>query len=376
VNRTGLLKALDALVGAPLCRLLGRLPALARQGGSRTELRPASVRRLLLIRPGGMGDMVLLLPALRRLRRHFPSADIRVVCERRNLEVLKLADLDRCALPYDSRPLRFLRELLRAPFDVALDAEQFHHFSAVFALLSRARLRIGFKINPIRNPLYTHLVNYALDGPEAREFLRLLEPLGIPAAAASATGVLADLRLPLPPAVEERLRPLAGAGFAVIHAGASTVYKQWPAENFAAVALRLNQENGLAAVLVGHGGDRRVNRLVVERCAAAGCPAAALEGTLSLVETAALMQRARLFVGTDSGLAHLAAALDVPSVVLFGPSDAGKWGGAGERHAVVRKDLPCAPCFIFGYHKPCRAVACMRTITAAEVWEACRRMLR
>ena len=376
MNRTDLFKTLDALVGAPLCRVMAWLPSLAKDGGSTPDTRPETVRRILLIRPGGMGDMVLLLPAVRLLQQRFPSAELTLVCERRNLDVLRLAQLDRCALLYDSNPLRFLRQLLRARYDVAVDSEQFHHFSAVFALLSRARVRIGFKINPLRNPLYTHLVNYAPDGPEGSEFLRLLGPLGIrsetPPMSRLATGAPPEF----PAAVRDEIaRTASRGGLVVIHPGASTGYKHWPAKSFVELALRLDRDLSLLPVFAGDAGDRPSAERIREAVGRAGGRALSFAGRLSLAETAAVLRRARLFVGTDSGLAHLAVALEAPTVVLFGPSDAKKWGATDARHAVVQKDLPCAPCFIFGYHKPCRSVACMQQISVDDVLEACRRVL-
>jgi ADP-heptose:LPS heptosyltransferase len=115
----------------------------------------------------------------------------------------------------------------------------------------------------------------------------------------------------------------------------------------------------------------RIKRDVV----AAGAEAVTLAGRLDLAGTAAIIARSALFVGSDSGLAHLAVALGVPTVVLFGPSDSLKWGTENSRHAVVRHDLPCAPCFIFGYHKPCRTIACMKGISVDDVLRACEAVL-
>jgi ADP-heptose:LPS heptosyltransferase len=167
--RTECLKFADAAVGASLCRILGRVTFWT----SRAEpphVPPAEIRRILVIRPGGMGDMLLLLPVIRALRGRFPQAEVELVCEQRNFPVLRVAGMDNRSLRYDARPLAVLWRLAVRRYDVVIDTEQFHHFSAVLAWLSRARMRVGFKINPRRNPLYTHLVNYAPDGPEGSQF--------------------------------------------------------------------------------------------------------------------------------------------------------------------------------------------------------------
>ena len=334
---------------------------------------PATLRRVLVIRPGGMGDLILLIPVLRRLRAAWPRVEIDLVCEQRNAAVMALAGFKVTLLPYDRHPLRLLLHLLRARYDAALDTEQFHHFSALIAWLSGARFRIGFKIVPARTLLYTHLVPYALDGYEGYEFGRLLEPLGVPACDYRLAGSLCVPDDPLPLALASRLERAAAQGaLAAIYAGASTSYKQWGAANYGALIRRLVGERGMSVALLGGAHDR-------DACAAAAAAAGTLPegrvvvlaGELPLARTAQLMRRARLFVGGDSGLAHLAQALGTPAVVLFGPSDALKWGGRGERVRIVQRPVPCAPCFIFGYHKLCRHWQCMRGITVDDVLAAC-----
>lgn len=375
MNRARFLKFLDATAGAVACRALGLSASGDHHAGAR--LPPADkVARLLVIRPGGMGDMIVLLPALARLQQAFPNARLDIVCEQRNLGVLRLAGLGESAMPYDTRPLRLLLQLRRRRYDAAVDTEQFHHFSAVLARLSRAPVRIGFKINPPRNPLYTHLISYAPDGPEGEQFQRLLAPLEVRGPLPPLSGSLAHLRPRLPPAVAAHMDALqASDAFAVMHAGASTPYKAWPADRFVEVALALYRDHGLPTALVGGAEDRERTAAIRARLLAAGVPAAAFAGEADLEGTASLMRQARIYVGSDSGLAHLAVALGLGTVVLFGPSDPAKWGTADATHAVVRRELPCAPCFIFGYHKPCRSRECMQRIEVAPVLEACRRVL-
>lgn len=376
MSRIALLKAADAVLGSLFCRLLGHLPAVAVANESSRLPAPADVRNVLVIRPGGMGDMIVLLPVIGLLRDRFPNACVDIVCEKRNLPVLRLADADRDAIAYDGNPFRFLWRLHRTAYDVVLDTEQFHNFSAVFGLLSGAAVRIGFKINPRRNPLYTHLVNYSPDGREGEQFLRLLEPLGVMRAACEPDSAVPRPATELPPWLRDEIREATGEGpFAVIHIGASTVFKRWDTGKFAALARRLREQLGLAVVLVGDRRDAQTGRKISREAGTPDCQVVCCSGRLDLEMTAAVMARSALFVGVDSGLAHLAVALGLRTVVLFGPTDHLKWGTREELHAIVREDLPCAPCFIFGYHKPCRSIACMRRIGVDEVMEACARVV-
>jgi len=376
-SRKTLMKATDSLIGAALCLTLGVFDyLLGRETNARgTEI--ADIKRILIIRPGGLGDMLVLLPVFKALKNKFADAVIDVVCERRNLEVLEMAGLAENALVYDSNPFRFFGELRRRSYDVSLDSEQFHNFSAVFGRISGSPVRIGFKISPKRNLLYTHLINYELDGPEGRQFSRLLSPLGIKASPSPLSGTLRDLDFSLPRSILEKLSDAAGAnGFVAIHPGTSTAYKLWRNDNFVEVVQSLREEHGLGAVLVGGKGEEGAAMEIQRRAESRGCTVLSFVGSVSLSTTAAIARRSAMFIGADSGIAHLAVALGLRTVVLFGASDHRKWGVKDASHAVVRAPMPCSPCFIFGYHKLCRTFDCMEQIVPEDVLDACRRVLK
>lgn len=375
--RIRLLKILDATAGALLCWLGGWALHLSRSrtdGGPRASLSGLAVRRILVIRPGGMGDMILLQPMLKVLRRTYPGAFIDLVCERRNRDIPELAGASVETLLYDIQPLRTIRLLLRRRYDLAIDTEQFHNFSAVMAWVSGAPVRIGFKINPGRNPIYTHLVNYDLEGYEAGEFMRLLAPLGIHEKAVVEGCLAVDVRSTPSPG------PLAGvrSGLILLHIGTSTRYKRWEMEKTGALVKQLitGPLAGISNPVVGLVGGRKDAGLARRIAALAdqGDRVRIMAGELPLRETAALIAKSTLFIGGDSGLAHMAVALGTPTVVLFGPSDPLKWGVSSPHNAVVCKDLACAPCFIFGYHKRCHTIACMAGITVDEVVSACSKV--
>ena len=367
--RTGWLKFLDATFGSCACRVIGYLQYLA---GSCTcasgPVKTEGIRRVLVIRPGGMGDMILLLPTIRRLQAELPAAAIDIVCERRNREVLGMAGLSAKAMPYDRYPWLLLWRLLTRRYDLAVDSEQFHHLSAVMAFASGAPVRIGFKINPCRNLLYTHFISYSLEGYEGQEFMRLLEPLGIADTQCNVEGCLSDLP-PVPSkAGTTTLRELLGhAPCIAVAAGSTTPYKSWGALRFARLVDMLLRDLDGAVILVGGPGDRAISEAVFRHCSRPP-RLLSLAGSLSLAETAAVIRRCSLFIGLDSGLAHVATAVGTDTVVLFGPSDCRKWGSPGETHQVVDKGMQCAPCFIFGYHRLCRAMACMEAINVEDVY--------
>ncbi len=140
------------------------------------------------------------------------------------------------------------------------------------------------------------------------------------------------------------LAGVADAGsIVVVHAGGGREIKQWNLDRFADVANRLAASCGAAIVLSGDAGDRAL----VDAVKADLEPAVRrvdLAGRADLVTLAAVLEKANLLVTGDTGPMHLAAALDVPVVAVFGPSDPTRWGPFSPRARVVRVSLPCSPC--------------------------------
>ena len=362
--------------------------------------RPAQARPVLVIRPGGLGDAAVLLPSLAALREALPSAvRIDILCEPRNAAVFGLAPLANTrTILYTKRPLTLRRRLRRAGYGAVLDTEQSHWFSAIFAAWTRAPIRIGFDTVPARSRLYTESVPYEPRGPEREQFRRLLAAL-VPAlgdrlplvSPPSERGVARSAPLDPPPSERGVARSAGGStpcaadtagglggqrppSFAILHIGGSNPSKHWPPERYAALCDALHTRRGLRAVLVGSAADRAA----AER-AAALCRAAAPEnraGELSLPQTAALCAAAALFIGPDSGIAHLADLAGTPSVVLFGSGDAAKWGPCHGTAVSAAPSLACAPCSRYGtLHRRCGCrYECMSGISVESVLAALDRL--
>ena len=137
----------------------------------------------------------------------------------------------------------------------------------------------------------------------------------------------------------------------MLHPAAAFDTKQWATENFARVAEELTAR-GLMAIAIVSEKERRVVKTLIKQTSA---PVIGL-GDLSLPEVTALASRARLFVGNDSGIAHIAAAAGAPCVVIFGSSNVVHWRPwTTSPNEVVREEMPCQPChgyFCAEFEKP------------------------
>jgi ADP-heptose:LPS heptosyltransferase len=152
----------------------------------------------------------------------------------------------------------------------------------------------------------------------------------------------------------------------ILHPGVSAfgAFKAWRIEGYAALARSLKAKQGArVAVAWGGGAELEAAKQVVKL--AEGAAELAPE-TRSILDLAALLKRAALFVGADSGPLHLAAALGTRVVGLYGPKDPRTYGPYWENARVVRKGVKCSPCTL----RRCARPECMTLLTANEVQEA------
>jgi len=308
-----------------------------------------------------VGDLLFSLPALYNLRAAFPEAHIASVARPHCKELLLLSGLVNEVIERPRRPigsgLRVAARLRRRRFDLALIFST-SLGTAILALLSGSRARVGFAHSPAA-PFLTQRVPWT-PPPSTQNNLRLLEAIGCPVAKRDYVGLIKPGE-PERHEADEILRSTGiapGEQFAILGPGTSSSreIKCWSDEGFAQVADRLADEFGIKSVVVGLSGGNRIRALSGN--------AIDLTGKTSLPALAAVLERARIFVGVDSGVMHLAAAVGTPVVALFGPSDPRITGPQGEGHYLIRADLPCSPCL----RSSCdQGVPCMSQIKPDEV---------
>lgn len=339
---------------------LGRFLASIIPGPStpRTQHAPAS---FLVIRPGGIGDAALLAPALRAIKEAFPQSQLTILAERRNAGVFALIPCVDEVFRYDV-PREFLQIFPRR-FDVIIDTEQYHRLSAVIARLVRADRRVGFATNE-RARLFHDQIAYAHDDYEVDSFLHLLAPLTPADAPATAAPFLT-----VPDAAQRRILALLpaepGERLVALFPGASIPARHWGVDKFTQVGRELAR-HGLTPVVVGGKEDAAAGAAIAEATGGVN-----LAGKTNLAETAAVLARSVLLISGDSGVLHIGVGLGVPTVSLFGPGIAQKWGPRGFQDIVLNKQLFCSPCTRFGTTSPCpRGVRCLREITPQEVVRA------
>src|SRR6202171_3321555 len=323
----------------------------------------SSVRRVLVVRLRSIGDTVLTTPALFALRRFLPDTQIDILLEDWVAPVLAGSDLvDRTiAMPRESKTARarIARELRATRYDVVYNL----HGGTTATLLTRAtgaKHRVGFE-----HYQYARLHNHAAPSSlniwqrpklhSVEQQLALVGWTGVPVTDRPATKLAVTEAALL--SVTEKLRAAGLAGFsegksfAMIHPTAAFDTKQWATENFARVAEELIARSLTPVAIVSPKEAHAVDSLRQQSSA----PVLGLSDH-SLPEVTALASRARMFIGNDSGIAHIAAAAEAPCLVIFGSSNVLHWRPwTTKPNEVVREEMPCQPChgyFCAEFEKP------------------------
>jgi heptosyltransferase-1 len=348
----------------------------------------SKVERLLIVRLGAMGDVIHTLPAVAALRMAFPEATLGWLIEERWAELLCTLSTPRSGPRSAQRPLVDrvhtvnTRQWRAAPFSVATWERMAASLSDVRA--ARYQTAVDFQ-GAVRSSLLARWSGAPIIyGPaQPRENLATMfytrqviphgqhiveQNLSLAESVAKRKLEISKAEFPIDDAAQECGRRLKAAGtqdFALLNPGAGWGAKQWPAERYGEVARKL-AENGLKTFVNFGPGEEDLASTV--KTASDGT---AEIFTGSLTQLTAFTRRARLFIGGDTGPMHLAAALGIPVVAIFGPTDPARNGPFGTRSIVLRSSASNTS--YSHVHRPDEGLL---EISSEQVITAAREMLR
>ncbi len=329
-------------------------------------------KTVLVIAWGGIGDMICLTPALLALRKRYPGMRMVVLCENNTPRELISHWKGVCTLSMRERKfegisgkLKMIKELRRFCFDVSvMNAVGPSFRSAVISLLSGARVRIGKSVrgrgffNTIRFPEYRmHEVdtNFEIfryldvERGDEKPFVQIPE----------------ESFLFVDRWYEER--KITARGIIGIHPGAGDKKKRW--DKFGEL-MESFLRKGKKIVVFGTEDERYYIESIVpqNKCV---FPFVGY----SITQTSAMINRCELFIGNDSGLSHLASALSVPTVTIFGPSSWKRGRPYGDKSVIVKSNLPCSPCSWLGVGIKCRTLKCLKEIRVEDVYREAEKLM-
>ena len=313
-----------------------------------------------------VGDVLLATPVIRSLRRHWPEAAIDMLVFRGTEGVL--------AGNPDIRRVLTIAERPSASTHLALAARLWRRYDLSISLVPSdrptayawlaGRRSCGLVVNAAKHRWKQWLLDISVDYDNSNThtvnlYLRTLDPLGVQAI----TEVVAARPDKDMIRIDALLRETGVAGdFAVMHASPKFPYKMWTPDGWCEAG-RWLQNKGLQLVLTG--GPDADERAYVGAIAAQLPGALNLAGKASLAETACLLAQARLYIGPDTAVTHLAAAVGTPTVALFGPTDPAVWAPRGNDVHLISAPAPCPRCPSRG-HENWSSLA-----PASRAWVSC-----
>jgi heptosyltransferase-2/heptosyltransferase-3 len=357
-------------------------------------------RRILVIRPDHLGDLLFTTPALHLLRQQFPAAGITALTGPWASAVVENhPDLDEvltCDFPGFGRrpkgspwaPYSLLRReaqrLTPLGFDLALILRFDHWWGAWLAASAGIPRRIGYRV-PETAPFLTDAQPYLAGRHEVLQNLALVLAAGPGKDRETHDATSAGWRTSFPVPAEDEARAkglLAEAGatgrLVALHPGSGAAVKRWRTGAWIALAVELVRRHGVRIVLTGSAGEAQLIDPILAGLSGLSPRPMSLAGRTTLGALAAIYRRCDLVVGPDSGPLHLAVAVGVPTVHLYGPVDRrtfGPWGNP-KRHPVIMSNWACAPCNRLDW--PGAGLAehgCLRDITVEQVLAEASRFL-
>jgi ADP-heptose:LPS heptosyltransferase len=326
-------------------------------------------QRLVFFVWGGIGNMVMALPAIKAVQKNIPGAKVFLIAQKQvMLELMDISGLE-TALALDDPNYRGLKGLLRLLGALKKLNAQAAITSLPFpgkrygllALATGARKRIcddwagAWGCNVRIKPVSRHYLERNLEMLRGLGLDEKFDGFDLPVDA----GSLRQAREFLDQ------QKIDSSKLIVLHPGSGNARRRWSSHNFIGLGQDLVRRKHQIAVIGGFDEGSLVQEV------AGGIGPGAHSYVRLLKPTLALIRQSAFFIGNDSGLAHCAAALNIPTTVIFGPTDPGQYRPYGARVKVIKSAAACSPCYRPGGKFSCRQDIpfCLSRITVKEVME-------
>jgi len=345
------------------------------------------IERILIVKLSSIGDVVHSLPTLKALRDAYPQAYIAWVVEEKSKDIITDNPLLDEVIIFEKERWKkelfktkgtkeslldvynFAKTLREKKFDVAIDLQGLLR-SSLIAYFSGAKIRVGYRDSGEMSHIFYNLkVDSNESGIHAVDrHLYIAKFLG---------ANINNVEFPLWISKEERnfaKKVLSEHNISRkdlligLNAGASIQHNRWDKERFAKLGDILIEKHKANIILFGGKQDVKSVQEIYEMMRNKPIN---LAGKTTMKQLASIIEYCNLFIGNDTGPLHIAVAMKVPVVAIFGPADPKRTGPYGKQNIVVYKKLSCSPCF---RHPTCSDFKCMKLISVEEVLEAAKRL--
>ena len=333
----------------------------------------SEVQSMLVIHQGALGDFILALPTLETLRKAFPQAESFVMGYPRILELVEERFYAKKIFSIDQKGMAtfFVRE---GTLDLNL-SQFFQTFDLVVVFGKDGEGTIVRNLKRVCQGRILHINSFPAWDERVHltdHLLRQVYRYGLPSSELNPKLYLKDLDRDWAEDFwkSKGLTPGERSEVIILHPGSGSKKKVWPLDRFLNLVRYLQDRLGSRILIVlGPAEGLEVQKAFERR----GTNPPILAKGLSLLRLASVMEGCRFFIGNDSGISHMAAALGLPTVAIFGPTDPRVWCPRGEKVVVVRKEIPCSPCPQERFFQ-CKNFECLKGIEINEVLKGVERM--
>lgn len=348
-----LIRIIDTYLGIPLIRLISWF--IPHRSNRNPDPAAAPPKKILLVKFWGIGNIFMLLPAIKALRATFPEADIDFLTLESNREALNtLGVINRINTIDTNDFFSFLRTwkdtarfLQTARYDLAIDFEPFARFSVLVTYLAEIPKTIGFATHgQHRHHLFSTAIEYDDHIHITRSFYSLVSAAGVgrPFCAEVQLNCLKDLQT-RGNGLLERHGISTKEPLVVMHIGTSDNFKErrWPPRHYAALTDLLTEQFGMQIVMTGLPDEAHLiteTRQHLKR----NINVTDLGGQLSFTDYCALISVADLVISADTATIHIASAVNIPVVGLYGPNSPHLYGPWGANGLALYAKFNCSPC--------------------------------
>lgn len=352
------------------------------------------IRNILIIQLGDIGDVVWATPTMRAVKDAYPHVNVSVLLRQGfgcllepDPSIYKIFEVESNQggfLHNAIQEMRLIKELRQQHFDLVFDLRSDDR-GAIMTYLTGAPMRASLYYHDVpfwRNKMFTHLLA-GLAPPKERVYGATEQTLYL----VRGFDIHAKTTIPklwVSDKVMERVyRILSESKINLISSEVSrrwiTInpfsrwsYKEWPYDKWGLIIDWLWNEFKLTSVVVGSPDEMTKAAELVTMCSGHAC---SLAGKTTLAELAGVLSLSKIHIGVDSAAPHIAAAVGIPTITIYGPSDWRDWAPVGEQHRVIVPDMDCVPCHKKGCNGLERSM-CLESLGIDEVQKAVRKQIK
>ena len=331
------------------------------------------IKNILAISSTGIGNVILYTPVLKSLRNNFPDANISlIVGSKQAEEVLSGSDIVNEIIILEKEKmsikkyLLFLSEIRRKNFDLVITSFLDKSFKVgLFSFLTGAKYRIGFDNGP-QSIFYNYKVKIISEKHEVEYNLDLLRAMGLSELTSDLFFYIDDDSIKTAKNFLNE-NNISEKDFIIgIHPG-SARWKRWPKEKYSQLCSELINLYNSKIIIFGSEDEKELADFIVNSTNGKIISAC---GLFNLKETGSLIKMCKCFICNDTGLMHVASAMKIPVIAIFGPTLHWKNYPWNTKHIIVRKNLECSPCYNYDRIKCKNNFDCLDSIKIEEVLNA------